>query len=564
MEYILGILAVILAFIVWGYFFKKKYFKEIDRLEAWKADIMNRPVLEELSKVKQLNMTGETEELFENWRRDWDEVTTAYLPEVEELLFDAEDYVDKYRFKKSKETQRKIAAKLTEVEEAIKKILYELNDLVGSEEKNRVEIEEIKEAYRKQKKALLAHRHMYGKAAGKLEGVLDQVLETVQQYEEETENGNYLNARELVLSIKAQLASLSYQMEALPRLMVESQTSIPSQIAELKEGYQEMLEQGYILDHIQFDLEMERVEKELELYKEQLANGEAEAVEQGIADLNDNINVLYDLLEKEVLAKQYILKNEEKLREEIGNAEYEQEKLRSETAIVQHTYHVNEKEVDSQRKLEKQIAQIAKRYELLILKIEENSTASTLIHEEMKKLDEQLHELDEEQKTFSAKIQALRKDEIDARESLADLRKKMIETSRLLTKSNLPGIPEEYKAIVYEAKESMDDVNQKLEEKPLDMAAVYVYLEKAVENVSRVHDKTKQLIENMYLAEKVIQYGNRYRSSHPAVGERLREAEEEFRNFAYEQALEIAAAAIEKVEPGVLQRMEANLDKVFS
>ncbi|MDF2791644.1 MAG: septation ring formation regulator EzrA, partial [Neobacillus sp.] len=34
----------------------------MDRLEAWKIDLFNRPILDEMSKVKQLNMTGQTEE----------------------------------------------------------------------------------------------------------------------------------------------------------------------------------------------------------------------------------------------------------------------------------------------------------------------------------------------------------------------------------------------------------------------------------------------------------------------------------------------------------------------
>ena len=186
MDYIIGVIVLILIFIIWGYFFKKRYFKEIDRLESWKISITHRPVLEELSKVKQLNMTGETEEMFENWRIEWDAIITDHMPEVEELLFDAEEFVDKYRFSRSKEIQRKITVKLNEIEEMIKKILYELNELVGSEEKNRLEIEDIKESYRQLKKSLLAHRHNYGKAADKLESSLDEVLQILQKYEEET------------------------------------------------------------------------------------------------------------------------------------------------------------------------------------------------------------------------------------------------------------------------------------------------------------------------------------------------------------------------------------------
>ncbi|MFF2458560.1 septation ring formation regulator EzrA [Peribacillus simplex] len=564
MDYIIGVIVLILIFIIWGYFFKKRYFKEIDRLESWKISITHRPVLEELSKVKQLNMTGETEEMFENWRIEWDAIITDHMPEVEELLFDAEEFVDKYRFSRSKEVQRKITVKLNEIEEMIKKILYELNELVGSEEKNRLEIEDIKESYRQLKKSLLAHRHNYGKAADKLENSLDEVLQILQKYEEETVNGNYLNARELVLSIKEKLAVLSVKMEMLPKLLVDSQSELHSQLQELKDGYEEMSGQGYLLSHIQFEQEISRLEEELELYKTQLDNAETEAVEKGIKEMRESIEVLYDLLEKEVLSKQYILKNDEVLRKTLSDLEYENDKLKVETIHVQHTYHLTENELDAQRKMEKQIAQISKRHQLLVLKMEDNVMASSLISEEMQGLAEQLKELQENQKDFTLKLQALRKDEMDARDALAELKRKMVDTGRLIAKSNIPGLPEEYKVVLQDAKESMDDVQGKLEEKPLDMAAVYIYLEKAVQQVNRVHEKANELIEHMYLAEKVIQFGNRYRSSHDMVAESLREAEAKFRSYEYQAALETAATAIEKVDPGSLRKIGANIEEVLS
>ena len=138
--------------IVIGYLIKKKYYKEMDRLETWKLDITDRPVLDEMSKVKQLNMTGQTEELFECWRNQWDDIVTVKLPNLEELLFDAEEYIDRYRFRKAKDAQKQIENKLQEIEQEIKNILNELNEFVGSEEKNRVEIEQLKDAIGKQKR----------------------------------------------------------------------------------------------------------------------------------------------------------------------------------------------------------------------------------------------------------------------------------------------------------------------------------------------------------------------------------------------------------------------------
>ncbi len=104
MELVIGAIVVVLGALVFGYLTRKKYYKEMDRLEGWKIEILNRPILDELSKVKQLNMTGQTEELFERWRAEWDEIAAGKLPDVEDQLFDAEEFIDKLQFKKAKES----------------------------------------------------------------------------------------------------------------------------------------------------------------------------------------------------------------------------------------------------------------------------------------------------------------------------------------------------------------------------------------------------------------------------------------------------------------------------
>ena len=564
MKYILGIIILVIAFIIWGYFLKKKHFKEIDRLEAWKMEIMNRPILDELSKIKQLNMTGETEEMFERWRNEWDSIITVYMPDVEELLFDAEDYVDKYRLRKSKEVQRSISTKLTNIETAIQKILTELNELVGSEEKNRVEIEEIKESYRTIKKDLLAHRHTFHKAADPLENILDEIVAILKQYEEATENGNYLNARELVLSIKNKLATIQTKMEIIPQLLLDGHSSLPTSISELKDGFKEMVEQGYSLEHIEVEKEISRLETELVHYNDQLDLAETEEAEKGINEIFDRVNLLYDLLEKEVLSKQYLIRNESLLKDRLEALEYENDKLKAETAVVRHTYHVTESELSAQKKLEKDIDKLVKKFQLLSLKIADNTSVSSVLSDEMRGIEAILNELKVEHEAFSEKLQTLRKDEFKAREVLLELRKKMGDTSRKIALSNIPGLPESYRKLLSETKESLEDVQSKLEEKPLDMGSVHIFLEKAISSVTTLYENTEALIEEMLLAEKVIQYGNRYRSKYPAVAEALRTAEQHFRDYEYERALEVAASAIEKVEPGSLNKIEANMEEVLS
>ena len=55
---------------------------------------------------------------------------------------------------------------------------------------------------------------------------------------------------------------------------------------------------------------------------------------------------------------------------------------------------------------------------------------------------------------------------------------------------------------------------EKLDEKPLDIPVVQQYLEVAILTVEKVTHTTDELFEMVKLAEKAIQYGNRYRSQY--------------------------------------------------
>ena len=560
MEFVLGFVILILAFFLIGYFFKKKRYTDIDHLEEWKIQIMNRPVLEELLKVKQLNMTGETEELFEKWRNEWDEIVAIQMPDVEELLFDAEECIDKFRFKQSSAIQKEIKVKLNKIEVSIKKILDELNELVGSEEKNRLEIEELKESYRVAKKHLLAHGHTFGKAADRLELELESMLEYFKLFEEATESGNYLQAREYVLKIKTIVADVNEKMRLIPELLVECQSTLPSNIAELTEGVKEMLEQGYVLEHIDYPANAIKMEQQIEAYVDFLEKAEIADVVKGVEEIRDNISVLYDMLEKEVNSKLYINQAKNNIQENVSKVSFENEKLKAEISNIRNSYHITEEEIEIQRKLEKQIASINRQSEQLNANLESDQIGYSILAERMKELEQLLINAKNEQTVFLQKLHDLRKDELESRGKMKELRIKLQQSARWIKQYNVPGVPEDYKELISEAREALDDVEEKLKETPLDMTSVQIFLEKAVSSTEKFEEMTKELIENMMLAEKVIQYANRYRSRYSSVQSVLQSAEEKFRRYEFAAALEEAAAVLEEIEPGILKDMKIELD----
>src|SRR5690625_7166797 len=89
-----------------------------------------------------------------------------------------------------------------------------------------------------------------------------------------------------------------------------------------------------------------------------------------------------------------------------------------------------------------------------------------------------------------------------------------------------------------EASNKCKQVLSVIEKQPLDMNKVQHTLEEAKTAVDYLIEQTDMMLDQAYLTEQVIQYANRYRSKVPALAAELSEAENLFRQYDYELALE--------------------------
>ncbi|MBM7701198.1 septation ring formation regulator EzrA [Metabacillus iocasae] len=556
MELIIALIILIIGLIVYGMFSRKQIYKEVDRLEAYRMELANMPVAEEISKVKELNMTGQTEEMFERWREQWDEIVAVQLPKVDELLFETEEATDKYRFKKAKQLATQIDTTLLQIKANIDEILNELQSLIGSEQDNRHDIEALQQSYRQVKKKLLSHRYSYGKAEKSLEQAIEELKDRFTLFEEETDNGNYLQAREVVLSIQRDLHTIDTYLDEIPKVFIECQTSIPTQLDELFEGYQEMVQQGYVLEHLQIEESIEALRVSIAEIIRAIENLQVVEATTKLDEVNAKLESMYDSLEHEVMAYHTINREVHVIMTSLRALQEKNKELREETTFVQHSYQVNEADLDIYYKMERELKRLTNFYYNISDKIAEHNIAYSVIQEELEEVAKQLEKLKETQHAYVEMLQALRKDEIIAKEKINELKLQLQETKKIIQKGNLPGLPQEYKAQVEKAKKRLEEVTVKLHEKPLSIRGVNELLEAAIDDVQATFMATEDMVEEAFLVERVIQYGNRYRSSYSTVAQSLQQAEEAFRKYEYKEALSQASAAIEQVEPGAVERIQ--------
>lgn len=560
MKIILGLAVILTVFIIVGAMMRKKIYREVDRLGLWKIDLLNRPVSEEISKVKSLNLVGETEKHFEKWRNDWEHIITVELPDLEEMLIDAEELSDKYRFRKAKQTLAEMERELHNIEERIEMILKEIDEWIKSEEISKVKAVTIHQEYNEAKQYLLSHYASFGKAASIIESDFNKIDEGIIQYEEALADANYPKAETVLIATQQILDEMKKKLDKIPQIRIQLTSELPKKLAQLENDIHEMKTKGFLIEPKSFQKEIDQIRK---LISEELNHVESDKIaetEEKIEECHKRIESLYELLVKEAEAKQQVIAKQSTLSKELEVLEQTIVDLKKEVEIVLERYRIDEKDLKSQANLEKRVEQLRTKFDSIKEAIDEKTQSYTAAQQMLEEIEEKVKEVQSLSEEYANMLANLRKDELEAKETIQLLLKQLFTAKRSIQRYNLPGVPETFFVSVEDAEEKVNEVEKKLLESPLDIPAVNYALKQALEAVESCIKLTEEMIETSLLSEKLIQYGNRYRSVDPLLDKSLHEAEMAFRRYDYAEALEIAARAIEPIDPDALKQIHVELD----
>lgn len=562
MAVIIGTILVIIALIIVGLILRKRVYDVVDQQESWKMDILNRNVAAELQRIKSLNLSGETQEKFETWKERWESVVTKELPDIEEHLLDAEQAADRYRFSKAKKILRVSEQTLTSIEANIEQIVQELEQLLDSEETSRLEVEQMEPEIKALRKKLSQYRYQYGKAENHFELALDELEEKLTSYYTLTNSGDYYEAQQVVDMLKQELATLKEQMEAFPSIYKACKQELPAQLDELYAGLKSMKQDGYRVEHLGFEKEIYNYQQRLADCVRLLDKGNLEEAKSLIPELEERMKEMYTLLEKEAIAKNYIetqVPNYGRLIQELDQSFLE---TKTEVESLKKAYYFEDDDMEKYLTLANSITQLKNQLNELSNEIENDTKSHAELREIVEAGFQQIDSIQAAHEDFKKRIRNLRKDELEAKEELANIKAELNDTIRRLNKSNVPGVPAFIWGMAETANEKNMQVLKALEKQPLDVTEVQYALAEAKNEINALVEQTDLMLDQAYLTEQVIQYANRYRSKYPLLGAKLAEAERLFRSYEYELSLEQAAKALEEIDPDALKRIEASQEEV--
>ncbi|HDD2694104.1 TPA: septation ring formation regulator EzrA [Staphylococcus aureus] len=558
---ILAIIVIILIAVGVLFYLRSNKRQIIEKAIERKNEIETLPFDQNLAQLSKLNLKGETKTKYDAMKKDNVESTNKYLAPVEEKIHNAEALLDKFSFNAAQSEIDDANELMDSYKQSYQQQLEDVNEIIALYKDNDELYDKCKVDYREMKRDVLANRHQFGEAASLLETEIEKFEPRLEQYEVLKADGNYVQAHNHIAALNEQMKQLRSYMEEIPELIRETQKELPGQFQDLKYGCRDLKVEGYDLDHVKVDSTLQSLKTELSFVEPLISRLELEEANDKLANINDKLDDMYDLIEHEVKAKNDVEETKDIITDNLFKAKDMNYTLQTEIEYVRENYYINESDAQSVRQFENEIQSLISVYDDILKEMSKSAVRYSEVQDNLQYLEDHVTVINDKQEKLQNHLIQLREDEAEAEDNLLRVQSKKEEVYRRLLASNLTSVPERFIIMKNEIDHEVRDVNEQFSERPIHVKQLKDKVSKIVIQMNTFEDEANDVLVNAVYAEKLIQYGNRYRKDYSNVDKSLNEAERLFKNNRYKRAIEIAEQALESVEPGVTKHIEEEVIK---
>ncbi|MDY4021765.1 septation ring formation regulator EzrA [Staphylococcus borealis] len=558
---ILAIIVIVLIIVGIMFYLRSNKRKVVEDAEERKLKVQKLPFEENLKQLSAFNLKGETRTKYDSFKQDTLDYTNNYLAPVEEKIHDAEIQLDKFQFSGAQSDIDDAHELMDKYEAGYQQQVEEVNEIVALHKENDQVFEKCKTNYREMKRDVLANRHQFGDAASPLEKRIESFEPELEQYELLKADGNYVQAHNHIMGLNESMEEIQEYMEEIPELIREAQKELPGQFQDLKYGCRDLKMNGYDLDHVKIDGTLQSLKTELNFVEPMISRLELDNANDKLEQINDKLDEMYDLIEHEVKAKNEVEETKEQITDELFKAREMNYTLRTEIDYIRENYFINESDVHSIRQHENEIQNLVAVYDDILKEMAKSAVRYSEVKDNLEYLDDHVKVINKDQEKLQNHLIQLREDEAEAEDNLLRIQSKKEEVYRRLLASNLTSVPERFIIMKNEIDHEVRETNDQFSERPIHVKQLKDKVAKIVIQMNTFEDEANDVLINAVYAERLIQYGNRYRKDHNNVDKSLNEAERLFKNNRYKRSIEISEQALESVEPGITKYIEDEVAK---
>jgi len=530
-----------------------KYKDRTDMLKQAKLD-------DKIKKLEKMKLAGASDVRYNQLKSEYRTQTDHVFSDILAQIRGAEYKNTEFKVFGSASDLKKVNTDIDNFESKINEVSKGFEDLLASNELNATHSEELQKQYQTLRKQVLTQSFSYGPATDKLEEELTEIATLLDKEKELTTKGDHIEASQCLDDVKIKLGLITDQLKIIEPLYHDLNEVFPGQIDEIKFVYQKLAKQYF---HFRDDIVqlIADVQKELDESDTKLGQLNFDAVNTNNEDIKQRIDDLYETLTLEIDGKRDVLKEQKPVLDYVNHATFQHNHLEKRIQKLQEGYILTDKTLDTFDNNFETLNQVRQEYDADIQSIADKKVIFSEVRQDFKDIVKRLDEIESTEKAINDDLNQMLSSEQIARNSVDDYAKRLEIQKKMMEQLRLNGLPDDYLDYFYMVYDEINKLYDELDAEQINMEDISKQVIVTQEDLDNLIEKTTKLKFNVELAEKLLQYANRYANKNPEFTDQLVRARALFdSDFDYDQAVSVISEALESVEAGSVDRIKETIN----
>lgn len=554
--YILLAVAIIaVAYIIIRKRNKKKYDDILNDLEREKNLIINASIPTELSKAEKMINSQDIEDKYSEWKNRFDNIKEKDIPSLTDELIDVEESLKGSKHKEIEQQLAKVELSLYHIKTKANYLLDEIRELTESEERNREIVTKLKSEYRTLLKTYHDNEAIYKMIKVPIELQFETVDKLFSAFEIAMENKAYSEISKIIKALDDSINNLDVVLKEAPEIILLGSKILPKKMSDVKRIKDEMANDGFNLDYLQIEYNIEEAEKKIADVFDRLNVLNLEDSILELKTIDTYFDNIYNDFDKEKIARRVFADTGKVIVTKAATLLKTSKKLNDNMDKIRSSYILSDEDIKGLNILEISLRGISEDYDMLVEEAQNGKDRFSHLNKKMNQLSNRLSKAEENLDSILRLVSGYRADEERAFEQLTQIKKMLADSKENINQYKLPVVPKNYYVELSEASEAIDEMVKELEKKPLNIEILNTRVDTARDLTLKLYKTTKETIKTASMSENAIVYGNRYRTTNPRVDTGLKKAEEYFFRGEFKASLTSALNALNIIEPGIHEKL---------
>ena len=553
--YIFTLVVVTIVLIILDKKYKKNLNEEINSLEREKNLIISSSILTELNKVEALINNQELKKKYKSWQKRFENIKNKEIPKITDEIIELQNDFNEKEYSKLKKNLIEVEVNINYLKTKADFLLSEIKEITLSEERNRETIIKLKADYREIRNLYNNNLQDYEIIKNPLELQFENVDKLFAAFEEAMEQNEYLEVGKIVKAIDDIIGNLKIVIKETKTIVNLGNILIPKRIEDINNIYHKMKVEGYNLDYLNIEYNIEEVNKKIQdIFSRLNVLNVVDSIFE-LKTMLDYFDSLYNDFDKEKLTKTLFEEYKRSILLKVTKLEKINNELYRKIDDIKYSYDLTDDEVLVISEIKEEFNNIRESYDKVVNMERSKSFAYSKLAKEMELINNRLQKEEEKLSNALKTLGSLKEDELRARDELENIKDILSQAKEKVRSYKLPVIPKNYYVELSEATLAINEMVKELDQRPISIKTLNLRVDTARDLVLKVYNTINETVKTAKMAETAIVYGNRYRLVNKEIEINLSKAENAFNKGNFKVSLESAINAINIIEPGIYKKL---------